>query len=165
MGYAAPWPNCRQSGDMRVLVIDDEPDVLLLCRVNLEIAGHEVVEASDGLAALALARSASPDVIVLDVMLPHLDGLSVLADLEADERTSGTPVILLTAKTQVEDRLAGWRAGCSDYVTKPFSPVALTDAVERTAAMSSAERNAMRSRELERLIGSHQTSDTCRWRR
>jgi len=155
MGYAPPWPNGRQSGDMRVLVIDDEPDVLLLCRVNLEIAGHEVVEASDGLAALALARSASPDVIVLDVMLPHLDGLSVLADLEADERTSGTPVILLTAKTQIEDRLAGWRAGCSDYVTKPFSPVALTDVVERTAAMSTDERDAMRWRELERLSGSH----------
>ena len=153
MGYAATSPNGRQTGHMRVLVIDDEPDVLLLCRVNLEIAGHEVVEASDGLAALEVARSASPDVIVLDVMLPRSDGLSVLADLEADRRTSGTPVILLTAKTQLEDRLAGWRAGCTDYVTKPFSPVALTDAVERVAAMSSDERDAVRSAELERLAG------------
>jgi len=151
MGYAGLSPNGRQTGHMRVLVIDDEPDVLLLCRVNLEIAGHEVVDASDGLAGLELARSSSPDVIVLDVMLPQLDGLSVLADLGADDRTSGTPVILLTAKTQAEDRLAGWQAGCTDYVTKPFSPVALTDAVERAVAMSSAEREAVRSRELERL--------------
>ena len=153
MGYAEAPPNGRQDRHMRVLVIDDEPDVLLLCRVNLEIAGHEVVEASDGIAALEMALTASPDVIVLDVMLPHRDGLSVLADLEADDRTSGTPVILLTAKTQVEDRLAGWRAGCTDYVTKPFSPVALTDAVERAATMSSAERDALRSRELKRLAG------------
>jgi DNA-binding response OmpR family regulator len=138
---------------MRVLVIDDEPDVLLLCRVNLQIAGHEVVEASDGIAALELARSASPDVIVLDVMLPRRDGLSVLADLGSDDRTSGTPVILLTAKTQAEDRLAGWRAGCTEYVTKPFSPVALTDAVERVAAMSTTERDLVRSRELARLTG------------
>ena len=136
---------------MRVLVIDDEPDVLLLCRVNLESAGHEVLEAADGLSGLDVARTGSPDVIVLDVMLPHRDGLSVLTDLGADERTSDTPVILLTAKTQSEDRLAGWRAGCTDYVTKPFSPVALVDAVHRVAAMTSAEREATRSRELARL--------------
>ena len=153
MGHAATCPNGRQTEQMRVLVIDDEPDVLLLCRVNLEIAGHDVIEASDGLEALDLARSASPDVIVLDVMLPRRDGLSVLADLGADDRTSGTPVILLTAKTQVEDRIAGWRAGCTGYVTKPFSPEALTDAVERVAAMSRDERDAERSRELAHLAG------------
>lgn len=138
---------------MRILVVDDEPDVLLLCRVNLEIAGHEVLEASDGEAGLAAARSGAPDVIVLDVMLPHRDGLSVLGDLGADAQTSAIPVILLTAKTQVEDRVAGWRAGCTEYVTKPFSPVALTDAVGRVAGMTAAERDAVREHELERLTG------------
>src|SRR4051794_25227903 len=116
---------------MRVLVVDDEPDVLLLCRVNLEIAGHEVMEASNGDRAVELALREAPDVVVLDVMLPRRDGLTVLADLAAHERTRDTPVILLTAKTQVEDRLAGWRAGCAEYLTKPFSPGDLTEAVGR----------------------------------
>jgi DNA-binding response OmpR family regulator len=133
---------------MRVLIIDDEPDVLLLCRVNLVIAGHEVLEAPNGERGLALAFREEPDVIVLDVMLPAMDGLAVLADLSAEPRTTQTPVILLTAKTQVEDRLAGWQAGCTEYVTKPFSPVALTEAVDRVAAMSSEERRSRREREL-----------------
>src|ERR671922_168127 len=82
---------------MRVLVIDDEPDVLLLCRVNLQYAGHEVIEALDGERGLELAVSGTPDLIVLDVMLPRRDGLSVLRDLAANPATSGTPVVLLTA--------------------------------------------------------------------
>lgn len=136
---------------MRVLVIDDEPDVLLLCRVNLEIAGHEVLEAPNGELGLELALSSEPDVIVLDVMLPAKDGLEVLGELLSDRRTQGTPVILLTAKAQAEDRLAGWQAGCTEYVTKPFSPVALAQIVDRVAEMPVAERNARRDRELERL--------------
>ena len=136
---------------MRVLVIDDEPDVLLLCRVNLEIAGHEVLEAPNGERGLELALSTEPDVIVLDVMLPAKDGLEVLGELLADRRTHATPVILLTAKAQVEDRFAGWQAGCTEYVTKPFSPVALAEIVDRVAEMPLAELAARRDRELERL--------------
>jgi DNA-binding response OmpR family regulator len=139
---------------MRVLVIDDEPDVLLLCRVNLEIAGHEVLEASDGETGLDLAQREGPDVIVLDVMLPNLDGLSVLGELGTDERTRETPVILLTAKTQLEDRVAGWRAGCADYVTKPFSPTLLTDVVVQVADMSPTEREHRRDAVLDRLTTS-----------
>jgi DNA-binding response OmpR family regulator len=136
---------------MRVLVIDDEPDVLLLCRVNLEIAGHEVLEAGNGEQGLELALSRGPDVIVLDVMLPAKDGLEVLGELRSDDRTSATPVILLTAKAQTEDRLAGWRAGCTEYVTKPFSPVALARMVEGIAEMPPTERTARRDAELARL--------------
>lgn len=136
---------------MRVLVIDDEPDVLLLCRVNLELAGHDVLEADSGERGLELALLEEPDVIVLDVMLPERDGLSVLEDLGADERTRRTPVILLTAKTREVDRMAGWRAGCSEYVTKPFSPVALAETVVRVHAMSVDERRDRRERELSRL--------------
>ena len=116
---------------MRVLVIDDEPDVLMLCRVNLELAGHEVIEATNGEAGLELALREQPDVVVLDVMLPKLDGISVLGTLANDEQTRDLPVILLTAKTQLEDRRAGWRAGCSEYLTKPFSPVDLVGIAER----------------------------------
>ena len=148
MGSAMPTLRGRA---VRVLVIDDEPDVLLLCRVNLEIAGHEVMEASNGERGLELATSADPDVIVLDVMLPTKDGLAVLADLGADERTRATPVILLTAKTQNEDRLAGWVAGCTEYLTKPFSPVALAETVDRVVAMSPEERARHRELALSRL--------------
>jgi DNA-binding response OmpR family regulator len=86
-------------------------------------------------------------------MLPAKDGLSVLADLLADGRTSATPVVLLTAKTQLEDRVAGWRAGCAEYVTKPFSPVELTEVLGRVAGMEPEQRAAHRERELERLTG------------
>jgi DNA-binding response OmpR family regulator len=138
---------------MRILVIDDEPDVLLLCRVNLNIAGHEVLEAPNGEAGLELAKLEDPDVIVLDLMLPTKDGLSVLTDLAADERTRETPVILLTAKTQAEDRRAGWQAGCTEYVTKPFCPVGLSDTIDRVASMTPSERRGRRDRELVRLTG------------
>ena len=136
---------------MRILVIDDEPDVLLLCRVNLQIAGHQVMEAANGEGGLELALRERPDVIVLDVMLPAKDGLTILGELSADERTAPIPVVLLTAMTQVEDRLAGWRAGCTDYVTKPFSPVALAETVERARSMSARERAKHRDVELARL--------------
>ena len=138
---------------MRILVIDDEPDVLLLCRVNLEITGHQVLEAPDGERGLELALHEEPDVIVLDLMLPNRDGLSVLGDLTADERTRQTPVILLTARTQAEDRLAAWHAGCTEYVTKPFSPVALAETVNRVHGMSVDERRDHREQEVAKLSG------------
>ena len=138
---------------MKVLVIDDEPDVLMLCRVNLAMAGHEVVEASNGEDGLRLALAVRPDVVVLDLMLPKLDGISVLQALTADEETRHVPVILLTAKTQREDRRAAWRAGCTAYLTKPFSPVDLVMIAERATTMSIAERSDNRERELA-LLGS-----------
>ena len=136
---------------MRVLVIDDEPDVLMLCRMNLERAGYDVAEAEDGEAGLWLARGEPPDVIVLDVMLPERDGLQILADLAADAGLRRVPVILLTAKTRLQDRVAGWRAGCAEYITKPFSPVELVEAVDRVHRMSTSERTDHRREALARL--------------
>ena len=138
---------------MRILVIEDEPDVLMLCRVNFELAGHEVLEASNGERGLELAAAEGPDAIVLDVMLPTLDGLTVLTRLSTDETTGDIPVILLTARTRLEDRLAGWRAGCTEYVTKPFSPAELIEMVERAHARSPEERSAHRQRMIELLGG------------
>src|SRR5215207_1517931 len=129
----------RTENDMRVLVIDDEPDVLMLCRVNLQLAGHEVIEANNGEAGLELALRERPDVVVLDVMLPKMDGISVLGTLANGAQTRDVPVILLTAKTQLEDRKAGWRAGCAEYMTKPFSPVDLVGIAERVRDMSTTE--------------------------
>ena len=136
---------------MRILVIDDEPDVLMLCRVNLELAGHEVVSAASGEVGLELARSERPDVVVLDVMLPVRDGFQVIGDLSSEQNLADVPVILLTAKTLVEDRLAGWRAGCTEFVSKPFSPSELVELVGRVHTMTSEERTEHRRRALARL--------------
>jgi two-component system alkaline phosphatase synthesis response regulator PhoP len=138
-------------GAMRILVIDDEPDVLMLCRVNLQLAGHKVIEAGSGEAGLELARSERPDLVVLDVMLPARDGFQVLGDLSSEADLAEVPVILLTARTQVEDRLAGWRAGCTEFMTKPFTPNELVESVRRVHAMSSEERSEHRRSALSRL--------------
>lgn len=137
--------------NVRVLIIDDEPDVLLLCRVNLGFAGHEVLEASNGERGVELAMGERPDVIVLDVMLPERDGFSVLEELSTDTRTRDTPVILLTARARDADLLRGWQAGCTEYVTKPFSPSALADTVDRVAEMTAEERRQHRAQQLGRL--------------
>jgi DNA-binding response OmpR family regulator len=136
---------------MRILVVDDEPDVVMLCRVNLEHAGHEVAEAGDGRAALAVADSWRPDLIVLDVMLPGMDGFAVLAALRETDATRDTPVVLLTAKTLAEDRVRGWNAGANGYLTKPFSPLDLTSTIEQLGSMSPEERARAREAELSAL--------------
>jgi DNA-binding response OmpR family regulator len=136
---------------MRVLVVDDEPDVLLLCRVNFEFAGHEVLQTDNAETALSMATSEHPDLIVLDVMLPNRDGLSILEELAVKPETRQVPVVLLTAKTQEHDKLAGYQAGAAEYVTKPFSPIALTDAVEAIYSMTPAERERRRDLALAQL--------------
>jgi DNA-binding response OmpR family regulator len=138
---------------MRILVIDDEPDVLLLCRVNLQYAGHEVVEAADAELGLELATTTNPDLILLDVMLPERDGLSLLRELTEHPTTAATPVVLLTAKAQIEDQLRGWRAGCSEYVTKPFSPGELSDLLESILTMTADQRRRRRERAIDDLAG------------
>jgi two-component system alkaline phosphatase synthesis response regulator PhoP len=139
-------------------VIDDEPDVLLLCRVNLQYAGHEVLEASNGERGVEIAVTAEPDVILLDVMLPERDGISILRELAEHPATTDVPVVLLTAKARVEDRLRGWRAGCSEYVTKPFSPAALGDLVDAVVAMPVEQRRRRREQAIEELAGSHRST-------
>lgn len=137
----------------RVLVIDDEPDVLLLCRVNLQHAGHEVLEASDGEHGVATALSERPDAIVLDLMLPEMDGYGVLAALGQAQDTRDIPVLVLTAKAQREDRVRCWEGGASEYMTKPFSPAALTSALAQLIEMTPEERSARRNGVLRRLRG------------
>jgi CheY-like chemotaxis protein len=114
----------------RVLVVDDEPDVLLLCRLNLQQRGHELLEASNGPTALELARERQPEVIVLDLMLPGMNGYEVLENLKQDERTSDIPVLVLTAKSLRADRERSHGLGASGFLTKPFLPTELCDMVE-----------------------------------
>ena len=136
----------------RVLVIDDEPDVLLLCRVNLEHAGHEVLEGSDGEIGLEMVRSERPDLVVLDLMLPKVDGLTILSLLGAGKETRGIPVVVLTAKAQREDQLQCWRAGASAFIAKPFAPDDLATTVGSVLSLSPGELAALQQAAL-RVLG------------
>jgi len=106
----------------KVLVVDDEPDAVELVSFNLKAAGYEVVTADDGNEAIKRARQHSPDLVLLDVMLPEVDGLEVCKLLRRDPVTSGVPIIMLTARAAEIDRVLGLELGADDYMTKPFSP-------------------------------------------
>jgi DNA-binding response OmpR family regulator len=113
----------------RVLVIDDEAPIRLLCRVNLEAEGMTVLEASDGPSGLTTAREELPDLVLLDVMMPGLDGWGVAEALLEDEETAAIPIIFLTARAEFRDRARGLDIGGVDYITKPFNPVELAPLV------------------------------------
>lgn len=105
----------------KILVVDDDPDLVELLAFNLKEAGYEVLAASEGREAIAKARDARPDLILLDLQLPDVDGLQVCKTLQLDPNTSAIPIIMLTAKTAESDRVLGLELGAEDYVTKPFS--------------------------------------------
>ncbi len=106
----------------KILVVDDEPDALELIEFNLKGAGYEVLTATDGKKALHSARTLAPELIILDLMLPEIDGLEVCKTLRREPTTAAIPIIMLTAKTAEIDRVLGLELGADDYVTKPFSP-------------------------------------------
>ncbi|HZU19665.1 MAG TPA: response regulator [Gaiellaceae bacterium] len=136
----------------RVLVIDDEAPIRLLCRVNLEAEGMDVLEAADGPSGLEKARAETPDVVLLDVMMPGLDGWRVAEELLDDPRTESIPIVFLTARAELRDRARGIDLGGVDYVTKPFNPVELAplvrDLLDRVAR---GERDALRREKLTEL--------------
>ena len=128
-----------------ILVIDDEPKIVEICRDYLVAAGFDVITASDGPQGLAAARRERPDLIVLDLMLPGMDGLDVCRELR---RESSTPVIMLTARVEESDKLVGLELGADDYLTKPFSPrelVARVRAVLRRASGPAAPAEVIRA--------------------
>ncbi|MCX6066953.1 MAG: response regulator transcription factor [Chloroflexi bacterium] len=103
----------------KILVIDDEPKIVEICQDYLKAAGFDVVSAGDGLKGLSAARREKPDLVVLDLMMPGMDGLDVCRSLR---RESNTPIIMLTARVEESDKLVGLELGADDYITKPFSP-------------------------------------------
>ena len=143
-------------GSTRVLVIDDEAPIRLLCRVNLEAEGMHVLEAADGPSGLEKARAESPDVVLLDVMMPGLDGWRVAEELLEDKRTSRIPIIFLTARAELRDRARGIDLGGVDYVTKPFNPVELApmvnDLLERVDAGGRDELRREKLSELRSML-------------
>jgi two-component system alkaline phosphatase synthesis response regulator PhoP len=136
----------------RVLVIDDEAPIRLLCRVNLEAEGMQVLEAADGPTGLDQAREQTPDVVLLDVMMPGLDGWRVAEHLLEDERTSNIPIIFLTARAEFRDRARGLDIGGIDYVTKPFNPLELAPLVRGLLErIERGERDELRGEKLAEL--------------
>jgi CheY-like chemotaxis protein len=116
-----------------VLVADDEAPIRLLCEVNLALAGIEVLKAADGREALEAARAEVPDIVLLDLMMPELDGWTVADELAVDERTSGIAVVFLTARATISDRRRAEELGALGYILKPFDPVRLASLVEEVA--------------------------------
>ena len=117
----------------RILVADDDPVILRLIEVNLSLEGFDVVTAGRGEEALSKARETSPDLILLDVMMPGMTGWEVAKLLKEDQRTKDIPVVFLSARTQDEDRRRGEDLGVAAYVTKPFDPGRLIETVRRIA--------------------------------
>ena len=136
----------------RVLVIDDEAPIRLLCRVNLEAEQMEVVEAKDGPTGLEEAKRTNPDVILLDVMMPTLDGWRVAEHLLDDPTTRNIPIIFLTARAEFRDRARGLDIGGIDYVTKPFNPLELASLVRNLLdRIERGERDDLRKEKLTEL--------------
>ncbi len=115
----------------KILIVDDEPDAIELIEFNLKSAGYEVVTAADGEEALKKAREVLPALIILDLMLPEVDGLEVCKILRRDPKTSAIPIVMVTAKAAEIDRVLGLELGADDYITKPFSPRELVLRVKR----------------------------------
>ncbi len=131
----------------RILVVDDDPDILQFVRMNIELEGFEAETAEGGMAALDAAKARPPDLVLLDVMMPEMDGLTVLRRLRGMPATANVPVIILTAKALAEDRVRGLDLGADDYITKPF------DLEELMARIRTVLRRAQQMRDLSPLTG------------
>jgi two-component system, OmpR family, alkaline phosphatase synthesis response regulator PhoP len=115
----------------KILAVDDEKHIVRLVQVNLERQGYEVITANDGKEALQKVEDEHPDLVVLDVMMPYMDGFEVLQTLRRNPQTANIPVIMLTAKAQDQDVFRGWQSGVDCYLTKPFNPMELIAFVTR----------------------------------
>jgi DNA-binding response OmpR family regulator len=136
----------------RVLVIDDDAPIRLLCRVNLEAEKMEVIEAVDGASGLARAKEERPDVVLLDVMLPQMDGWQVAERLLEEPDTADIPIVFLTARAELGDRARGLEIGGIDYLTKPFNPVELAGQIRNLLErVQRGERDELRKQKLAQL--------------
>jgi two-component system alkaline phosphatase synthesis response regulator PhoP len=144
----------------RILVVDDEEDLLELIQYNLNKEGYRVTTVSTGEAALREARQSLPDLVVLDLLLPNVDGLNVCKTLKADPKTQHIPIVMLTAKTEEVDVVTGLELGADDYMTKPFSPRVLLarirSVLRRQGQIDGQDPTALRVHELVIHPGRHE---------
>ena len=128
-----------------MLIVDDETAIRLICRLNLRGAGFDTLEAPDGATALELARTERPDLILLDIMLPEVDGWSVAEELAAKDETREIPVLFLSARSEGADQARAHETGGVGYITKPFDPLTMTNTVRTVLERARrGERDAMR---------------------
>jgi CheY-like chemotaxis protein len=138
---------------VRILVIEDDADIRSICEHIFTWAGHHVAAALDGAHGLELVESFEPDVIALDIMMPGIDGLTVLAALRGSAPTRAIPVVVVSARTLNADRLRAFAAGADEYVSKPFDPNVLLRVLERACHASPEERAAGRREKMLSLKG------------
>jgi len=142
----------RSTAEGRILIVDDESAIRLVCRLNLDSVGFQTLEAADGETALALARTEHPDLILLDVMLPGIDGWHVAAELAATPETREIPILFLSARADRSDEERGHDAGGLGYITKPFDPSELIDLVRDVLERAGrGEHEALRREWQDRL--------------
>ncbi len=142
-----------------VLVVDDERAIVKLIEANLRLENFQVITAMDGLQALQQVKEKKPDLIILDIMMPHMDGWQVLQRVRQDDELRDIPVVVLTARTGDADIIRGWELGADEYITKPFSPLALVKTVQMVLKQSPEERRARRQREIVRAQLLHNLRD------
>ncbi len=123
----------------KVLIVEDEANIRQLVKYNLEKESYQVIEAEDGLQGLRLAKAEKPDLVLLDLMLPQMDGLEVCRSLKGNQATAAVPIIMLTAKSEEIDKVIGLELGADDYMTKPFSPRELVARVKAVLRRSQKE--------------------------
>jgi DNA-binding response OmpR family regulator len=125
----------------KILIVDDDIDTLKLVGLMLQKQGFQIIAATDGIQGLAQADAEDPDLILLDVMMPEMDGYEVAKRLRANPKTANTPILMFTAKTQLDDKVTGFEAGADDYLTKPTHPTELTAHVK--ALLARSPKNAL----------------------
>ena len=142
-----------------ILVVDDEPDLLELIEYNLSQIGHEVLTATNGMDAMAIAKTRVPDVVVLDVMMPEMNGIEVARRLRSQSETARVPILMLTAKAEESHEIEGLTAGADDYITKPFSMqilMARIDAAARRSRSTNSNENTLELGPIKVNLDEHQ---------
>ncbi len=130
IGQAKLWSRTADQNRSKILVVDDDPNIRELVKLSLSNSNYTFIEASNGIEALQKAKAEQPNLIVLDLMMPHMDGIEACTLIKKDERTKDIPVIMLTAKSADMDKVKGLKCGANDYITKPFYPLELEARVE-----------------------------------
>ena len=135
----------------KILVVDDDPTMVKLINVNLKLNNYAVLEATSGEKALEIVKNEQLDLVVLDIMMPGVDGWEVLKRIRSNPESQEMPVILVTAKTQDSDVIRGWELGADEYVIKPFNPLLLVEVIKLVLDRSYEERLERRKKQKEKL--------------